>query len=340
MSVRLRVERAGPFVTVQGPGRVGLQRAGIPESGPLDVVAAVEGAAVLGNPPDAAHIEMVGFGLRLVAEDGAIAVALTGAEMDAEIDGVGVAPRTTALVPPGGVLRVGAPTRGFVGQLHVGGGVVVPARWGSTATDVRGGYGGYEGRTLRPGDVVLAAGSACPPGRAVPDLGARWRDTVRVVWSPQAELFDAATRDRFLASSFLIDARRDRLAAVLTHGGVPFEAATGRTTLSHPTVFGDVQITGAGEPMVLLADRQTTGGYPRIVTVITADHAALVQRPTGAPLRFELVERDEAVAALLEQRERLARVVRQLPPVAVLPGADLLTANLISGVTDAGGELP
>jgi biotin-dependent carboxylase-like uncharacterized protein len=317
---------------------VGFQRAGIPESGPLDAVAAVEGAALLGNPAGAAHLEMVGFGLRLVAQDGAIAVALTGAEMEAAIDGVAMAPRTTAVVPPGGVLEVGAPTRGFVGQLHVGGGVGVPSRWGSTATDVRGGYGGYEGRPLRPGDVLLAAGSACPSGRTVPDLADRWRTALRVVWSPQAELFDAATRERFLGSSFVVDARRDRLATVLAHDDARFEAVAGRRTLSHPTVFGDVQVSGAGEPMVLLADRQTTGGYPRIVTVITADHAALVQRPTGSPVTLVLVERDEAVAALLDQRARLARVVRQLPPVPVRPGTDLHTANLISGVTDAGTD--
>lgn len=337
-AVGLEVVDPGLHATVQDLGRPGLQRAGVAEGGALDPRALHEGAALLGQDPGLAALEMTLMGGRFRAVGGAVRVALTGARSPATVDGRAVAWHTAFSLREGAELAVDTAVDGVYAYLHLGGGIDVPAVLGSRSTHLRAGFGGLEGRGLRAGDV-LPAGAAARGDEDTTMLDiapAPPPATVRILWGVHAEEFAEAERARLLATRFRVSPKRDRMGVRLDGAAAPFEPARGLTLISDAVVQGDVQVPGDGVPIVLLADRQPTGGYPRIATVVTADLAAFAQLATGAPVRFRPVSPAEAVAALREHRARLAALPRQ---VRSRPAVDpLLAVNLIDGVCDGDFE--
>jgi len=331
----LEVLAAGPCVTVQDRGRPGLQRYGVAEGGALDRHALAAGAALLGNGDDAAALELGGQGGRFRVHAAAARFALAGAPMPAakvEASGHREILRwgSSGLLQPGEELEIGVAAGGFAGYLHLGGGIATKPELGARAVHLRAGIGGAR----------LEAGHRLPLGEdagearrfALPEPGYLARREIRIVWGPQAEVFDAETRQRFLESSYKVSGRRDRMGARLE--GPSFHAEGQLTGLSDAVSLGDVQIPGDGAPVVLLADRQPTGGYPRIATVITADLAAFAQLPTGGAFRFRLVAEEEALAALRSWRAELASLPGKVRPLVREPHEirDLLAYNLIDGV--------
>jgi biotin-dependent carboxylase-like uncharacterized protein len=267
--------------------------------------------------------------------DGPVRIALTGAVCAATVNGVAVPWRTARTLAPGDELAVARTEGGSYAYLHLEGGIAVPEVLGSRSTHLRAGFGGYRGREIRAGDRLVAG--AAPSTDEIAVLDAPPPDppaAIRVLWGVHAAEFEAAERERFLATSFRVSAKRDRMGARLDGAETPFRPARGLTLNSDAVVLGDVQIPGDGVPIVLLADRQPTGGYPRIATVVTADLAAFAQLPTGAPVRFAAVTPEEAVAALRKQAEALSRLPDQ---VHRHPAVDpLRVINLVDGVY-AGG---
>ncbi len=343
MSGRLEVLSAGPCVTVQDHGRPGLQRYGVAEGGALDPFALTEGQALLGNAADAAALELFGMGGSFRALDRPLRFALTGAVMPAVRQSTvgereSLAWRSSGVLQPGEVLEIGAAAEGLVGYLHLGGGIATEPVLGSRAVHLRAGIGG--GR-LQAGAVVPQGEDA---GRAdrltLPQHSYLALREIRVLWGPQAESFDAHERQRFLDTSFTVSNRRDRMAARLE--GAVLDASGHLTGLSDAVSLGDVQVPGDGAPLVLLADRQPTGGYPRIATVIAADLAAFAQMPSATPFRFKLVERDQALAALKAWRAELSSLPGEVRPLVRDPHSipDLLSYNLIDGMISVEEELP
>ncbi|MEQ8653825.1 MAG: biotin-dependent carboxyltransferase family protein [Kiloniellales bacterium] len=356
MTAQLEVLSAGPSITVQDRGRPGFQRYGVAGGGALDPYALAEGAALLGNPGDAAALELFGLGGSFRALEQPLRFALSGAVMPAAkitLDGKreNLAWRASSLLQPGEVLEIGAATTGLVGYLHLGGGVATEPVLGSRAVHLRAGIGG--GR-LEAGDRVPVGEDPRredPVGEdledraradrlTLPQPGYLGQREIRVLWGPQAELFDAAERQRFLSTEFTVSTHRDRMAARLD-GGV-FEASAQLTGLSAAVSLGDIQVPGDGAPLVLLADRQPTGGYPRIATVIIADLPAFAQMPSSAPFRFVLVERAAAVKALKAWRDQVKDLAGQVRPLVRDPRniPDLLSYNLIDGMISVEEELP
>lgn len=358
MTAQLEVLSAGPSITVQDRGRPGFQRYGVAGGGALDPYALAEGAVLLGNPGEAAALELFGLGGSFRALEQPLRFALSGAVMPAAkiaVDGKreSLAWRASSLLLPGEVLEIGAATTGLVGYLHLGGGVATEPVLGSRAVHLRAGIGG--GR-LDAGDRVPVGedpvgedpGDEGPGGErkaradrlTLPLPGYLGQREIRVLWGPQAALFDAAERQRFLDTEFTVSTHRDRMAARLA-GGV-FEASAQLTGLSAAVSLGDVQVPGDGAPLVLLADRQPTGGYPRIATVITADLPAFAQMPSSAPFRFVLVERAAAVKALKAWRDQVTGLAGQVRPLVRDPRniPDLLSYNLIDGMISVEEELP
>ncbi|MFP4126754.1 MAG: biotin-dependent carboxyltransferase family protein, partial [Alphaproteobacteria bacterium] len=285
-----------------------------------------------------AALEMTLGGGRFRAVGGAVRVALTGARCPAAVDGRPVAWHTAFTLRGGEELAIGKAADGVYAYLHLGGGIAVPEVLHARSTHLRAGFGGLEGREIRVGDV-LPAGTAARGDEAVATLDVAPEpplETVRILWGVHAREFAEAERARFLATTFRVSPKRDRMGVRLEGAAEPFAPARGLTLISDAVVLGDVQVPGDGVPIVLLADRQPTGGYPRIATVITADVPAFAQLPTGAPVRFRAVAPGDAVAALNAHRARLAAFQGH---VRVGPAVDpLVTLNLIDGVYEGDSE--
>jgi biotin-dependent carboxylase-like uncharacterized protein len=322
---------AGPS-SIQDRGRPGWQRWGVPEGGALDPFALAEGQALLGNPDDAAALEMPGAGGRFRAQS-AMLLATSGAEMPVSVNGTARAWRAVLTLDAGETLEIGTARDGALGYLHLAGGIDAPRVLGSRSTHRRAGIGPIP----RVGDVLRPLGRNGIPGRSLPRPAYFDRRMIRALWGPQSGLFDARDRARLGSEDFVATARRDRQGLRLDPEAGPFAADAGLTTLSEAVLLGDIQVLGNGQPVVLLADRQPTGGYPRIATVIGADLPALVQMPAGARFAFEIVDRAAALAA----RAGWLAAIAALPARVRQGGAALLRAeNLIGGVVrgDEGEE--
>ena len=329
----LHVLEAGPAMTVQDAGRPGFLGEGLSRSGAADALALAEGAALLGQDAGLAAVEMAGIGGAFSAGDD-IRIALTGAPMRADIDGARVAWNASHALPAGAVLRIGAAEAGNYGYLHVGGGVATAPVLGSRAAHLAAGLG----RALQAGDALPLGDDAGGETGLTLDPAARFGGgEVRITESMQTALFAADTLRRFEATQFTRDARANRMGVRMAFDGAPFAAEGQLAILSEVIVPGDIQMTGDGTPFVLLPECQTTGGYPRIATVIPPDMARVAQAGPGAALRFRFVSRDEGVAALDRHRAALAGLPRAVRPLLRDPARmpDLLSHRLIDGAVSA-----
>ncbi len=324
----VKILRAGPAVSVQDMGRPGWLAQGLSRGGAMDRLALVEGAALLGQSPELAALEIASSFVSLSAER-AIRLALTGAPMRATCNGEGLVWHGVHAIPAGARIEVSAPGGGY-GYLCFGGGIDAPVILGSRSVHMAAGIG----RPVGAGDRLELGPDAGGASALALDPPDRFSGgVVRFVAGPQTPLFPADTLARFQASALSRDARGNRMGQPLAGGR--FAAPGGLSILSDAVLPGDIQITGDGTPFVLLAECQTTGGYPRIGTVLPCDLPRLVQAPVGASLTFSLVTREEALAAERAEAARRQNLSRSLRPLIRDPRAisDLLSYQLISGVT-------
>ena len=327
MTARVEVLSCGPLITVQDRGRPGYLHLGLARGGAADRRALDEAMALLGR--DGAGFELQASAARLRTTE-ATSVALTGRPMRAALEGRGLRWGACHDLGPGQVLEVRPEGAGY-SYLHFGGGLLGDPVMGSLSAHAIAGIG----RTLRGGDAI-AFRPRRVPARALLDAPDRFDGGVlRCVPGPQTRLFPAEEITRFLATIFVRDPRGNRQGVRLDFEGPGFETADQLGLLSDFILPGDVQMTGDGTPFVLGPECQTTGGYPRIATVIEADLPRAMQAPPGARISFRMVDRAEALAA------------RPGPPAAVplvrdpRDMDDLLSHQLVSGVvsaTDSGGE--
>ncbi len=325
-----------PTATIQDRGRVGFLRFGVTSSGAMDGYALAEGQALLGNGPDDAAIEFAEFGGRFRATD-MMSVALSGAEMQARLNGVECGWRQVVTLAPGDVLDIGAAREGVYGYLHVPGGFLTETVLGARATHLRAGFGHVlaVGQTLMAGDgqrQVARAGLRCP---AYFD-----QRVIRALWGPQSHYFTDAERQRFAKAHFTVTKMRDRMGIRIRPDIGPIHAELGLSIASDAISPGDIQITGDGLPAVLLADRGPTGGYPRIATLASVDLAVLAQIPTGQEFTLELVSRAEAVDLLADYRADIKGLLGRVDPLIRDPRqmSDLLAYNLIDGMIAGGPD--
>lgn len=329
----LTIMQAGPAMTVQDLGRPGYRALGLTHGGAADPTALHEGAALLGQDPNCAALEMAGSGGQFSA-DTDLRIALTGAQIQVSIEGEPLAWNASHLLPAGATLTIGGARDGAYGYLHVGGGFDVEPVMESRSSHLAAGIG-----------RVLASGDRLPVGK---DRGSGVNETlprdsrfgaerVRIVASMQTEAFALETRERFTQTAFRRDPRANRMGARMDFDGEGFATGGQLTIVSEVITPGDIQITGDGAPFVLMCECQTTGGYPRIGTVIPCDLPIVAQARPGAALRFEFVDLDEALAAQTRHTEALAALPKQRQPLLRDPARirDLLGYQLISGVVSA-----
>lgn len=298
----IQIKNSGPMMTVQDLGRPGMLHAGVSRCGPMDTPSFRLANALVGNSEGCGAIEFAMFGGTFVTSI-PVRIAVTGGMVDVKIDGVAVSPWESHWLQPQSQLTIGAMKGAVWGYLAISGGLNVPETLGSRSTHIRTGLGGLDGRCLQKDDII-ALGEAAPAPLLVQSHPRIFNgDVIRVVPGPQADYFDDETWQIFLGQPFTISAKRDRMAQSLE--GPRLKAVGGHDIVSDGTVFGSMQVPGSGQPLVLMAERQTTGGYPKIATVATVDLPKFAQTPTGASVRFVSISAEEAEELLIADRQAI-----------------------------------
>jgi antagonist of KipI len=302
----IKVAAPGLVTTVQDLGREGFGSIGVSPSGAADPVALRLGNRLVGNPEGAAALEMTLLGGTFVFPEGAI-IALTGADFGADLDGTPIPLWASAEVKPGQTLRTGATRSGARCYLCVAGGIEEMPFLGSASTHLLSGLGGHEGRALRKGDwlkIGQAKGSFQTRfrKRTIAAQGLQRlqpRKVLRVTSGPQRALFPHAAQKIFYAGTYRVGEASNRMGLRLEGARLPADECG--EMITEGVSLGAVQITPAGLPIILFVEQQTTGGYPKIANVISADFSSLGQLRPRDEIRFEPVDWETARAVLLQQ---------------------------------------
>ncbi|MFO1364610.1 MAG: biotin-dependent carboxyltransferase family protein [Burkholderiales bacterium] len=332
----VKVLRPGALATLQDLGRRGLQHLAIVPGGAMDPVAHRVANALVGNRGDAATLEIAVSGPELLFERGAL-VALAGARFDAWIDGAAFPGARPALVRAGARLRIGRATAGAFAYLAVAGGFDVAPVLGSRSTYLPGHFGGLDGRLVAAGaslplaaaadglgrarfarairkrrEVVLAGGAARSVGWFAPNLTVPTTEPAigRAVEGVHAALFTDAARAAFYGERWRVAPDSNRMGYRLL--GPKLELVTPTEIVSQATCLGTVQVPAGGQPIVLMVDHQTTGGYPKLAELIGADAPLIAQVPPGGAVRFVATKLDEADAARAALAQRAAELIERI----------------------------
>lgn len=329
----LLVHRPGLMTTVQDRGRLGLLRLGVPPCGALDAESYAIANALAGNPPGAAALEIRLTGPALEVETDSAVVAAVGAAL--RIAGAHdrtVPPGRSARVVRGELIEVLSPNEATA-YLAVRGGIDVPLVLGSRATFLRGRFGGLDGRALQAGDRLPLALDAVPhgPDRALPASALPARPaTLHVVLGPQADLFTPEAIATLLGATYAVTRDADRMGVRLA--GPALAHAGAADIVSDGIAAGAIQVPGSGQPIILAADRQTTGGYAKIATVASADLAGVGRLRPGDEVRFAALDVADAEQRARDHAARLAALlarIQEVPAAGHVDEAALHAVNLI-----------
>jgi len=339
MTAALKVVAPGMHATVQDLGRFGYQAFGVPVSGALDATGHRLANRIAGNDDGAPTLEILFQGPTLEVIADSVRVGVAGG--DAEIEVMGDRPRSlggwrSVLLRRNQMFRVSRLSNVACCYLAVEGGFAVERCLGSASTYARGGFGGLDGRALRAGDLLpLAreqASDRAELGLAEPPPSGR-DQPIRLVLGPQQDYFTEAALEALVSHEFTVSKHSDRMGMRLD--GPTLAHRDGYNIVSDGIATGAIQVPGSGQPILLLADHQTTGGYPKIATVISADIPVVGRRKPGDAIRFTAVDVAEAERLRREAEVDFQAVVARLAPVRSagdLDASRLFESNLISGV--------
>lgn len=301
----IHVEAPGLLTTVQDVGRPGCGILGVSASGAADAVALRLGNRLVGNPDTAPGLEMTLLGGAFSFSDRMV-VALTGSDFGATLDGHTVPIWTTFDVAPGQKLQIGSTRSGARCYLSVQGGIAVKMFLGSASTHLLSGLGGFEGRALRKGDILSVgpASSEFRHKRLAPYVLDQLAvgKTLRVTEGPQWDRFSESAKNLLLTSAYRVTEEANRMGLRLE--GAPINSISETPMITEGVSLGAIQIPPGGQPIILFVEQQTTGGYPKIANIISADMASVGQLRPRDEIRFERVSMEEA-SRLLVEKERL-----------------------------------
>ncbi len=295
----LEILDPGMLSTVQDGGRTGWARYGVPPSGPMDAAAFWAANRLVGNHPNAAALEitLTGPTLRIRRES---LVAICGASFEVYVGRLPVPNWHAVYVRPGQTLTFGKRHMGMWAYLAISGGLTTLPFLGSRATYLKGQFGGYEGRALRPGDRLPLGNSNL--SEPVMHAGQVWAQhlrpkytslpILRVILGPQHDYFNERARQTFLKSTYTLTTSADRMGYRLQ--GPKIHQQGSRELPSEGIMTGSIQIPPDGQPIVMMVDHQTTGGYPKIATVIQADISLLAQCQPGDAVTFRAIDLEQA----------------------------------------------
>ena len=323
MTETLEIIRTGVLATVQDLGRWGYQRFGMPVSGAMDGFALRAANLLVGNAGGEAALEIAMGGLAMRAMQDTV-VAISGADLLPRIDGRAAPMWTSFAVRPGQELSWDRPAKGTWAYLAVAGGIDVPSVMGSKSTYLRAKVGGLEGRALAKGDILCASPEngdrhrfQTTKSEPVPFFRGRslspteipeYSSSViaRVILGPQLDAFADEAVKVLCSSEYEVTGQSDRMGYRLK--GSPLRHKASADILSDALTFGSIQVPADGQPILLAADHQTTGGYAKIATIISADLSAAMQLGPGGKLRFESIDVRQAQDLARRQEQFLARL--------------------------------
>lgn len=314
MTGSIHVVKPGMLTTIQDSGRWGLQARGVPVAGPMDPCSHRVANAMVGNDHDAATLEVTLLGPEIEFDDERL-VAVAGAEFELTVDGRAAPHFMSFVVRAGGKLRFGRRLRGARAYLAIAGGIAVPPTLGSRATHLISRMGGLDGRALKAGDRLplgdrparpAAAARLVPAVTRLPQGAAQ----IRVLPGPQVDYFADDALETLQSAPYTVGGNSDRMGFRLE--GPRLTHARGADIISDATPLGVLQVPASGQPIVLMADRQTAGGYPKLATVISADISLAGQLGPGDTLSFVVCSPRDAMAALIAQERALMAL--QPPP--------------------------
>jgi biotin-dependent carboxylase-like uncharacterized protein len=337
----LKVIAPGFHTTLQDQGRRGFQHVGVPVSGALDRNGYRLANALVGNAQGAACLEIIGSGPEFEVAGSSARIALVGSgslEISGR-DGPLISSGQTARLTRGEIVRVRLGGGAFCSYLAIEGGFEAPLCLNSRSTYTRAGFGGLSGRPLRSGDTLhgtiddaAARAEVCLNDQRT----LRLDQAIRVVLGPQDDYFTEDAIETLLSGAYSITPASDRMGFRLA--GPLLEHKSDYNIVSDGIVAGSIQVPGSKLPIVLMADAQTTGGYPKIATVISADLPILGVRGAGCAVRFQSVSREEAEKIRRAEYQELLNVISNIRVVSESRSIDieaLYNQNLIDGMIDA-----
>lgn len=309
----MEILRPGMLTTVQDGGRMGYQAFGVPVCGAMDWISLARANILAGNDWDEAALEFTGMGPSVQFHTDCV-FALSGADFSAQLNGTPLAPDCAVLAHKDDILEMGAAKNGFRAYLAVAGGLNIPRVMESRSTCLAAGFGGFEGRALKKGDRI---GLRCPqlwmkglPQRKLEPFYQK-DAPVRVVLGPQDDVFSDEGMETFFSSEYKLGAQCDRMGCRLEGASIALKEGASPNILSDGIVMGSIQVPN-GQLIVMMADRQTTGGYVKLGTVITADLPLMAQKRPGDTVRFEKVTVQQAQAARLYRCRKLRNIQGEL----------------------------
>lgn len=297
----IKVIKPGLLSSFQDTGRHGFQHWGVPVSGVMDEAAHELCNVLVGNPRSFTSLEMTLQGPTLHFQAKAL-IALAGADLGATLNGEPFKPGMARVVPADSVLSFGKREQGARSYLAVGGGFLLPSVMNSSSTNTRGGFGGLRGRALQAGDLIPICSSFANVPRLANVMDPTGHDDgqpIRVMTGREWAFFSEQSRQDFLTGSYTLTGDSDRMGYRLTGEALTLE--TPCELLSESVAFGTVQVPPSGQPLILMADRQTTGGYPRIAQVASVDLPRLAQMLPGDTLQFSLIDLHDAQRLFIDR---------------------------------------
>jgi biotin-dependent carboxylase-like uncharacterized protein len=303
---KLAISSISPASCVQDGGRFGAQRYGLTPSGAMDRLGLAAANCLAGNALFAPAIEIGPYGAVFKARAGAVRLAMSGSPRVAEIAGRTVAWDTSVTIADGETLKLGMAKGGAFSYLAIEGSLRGEPMFGSFSVNARVGIGSPFPRPLQGGDELDVGAASAGPERRI-DLPAAVTGPIRVALGPQNDEFSDEALSLFFDSEWKISATSDRMGYRLE--GPVIKHLYGHNIVSDGTVNGSIQVPGNGQPIVLMSDRGTSGGYPKIATVITADFGRFAQTPAGTAFRFKAVSMEDAQA----EARKFAELLRTLP---------------------------
>lgn len=292
--MKLTILSPGPLTTVQDSGRFGALGKGFSPGGAMDMDAMTVANLLVGNAPGVGVLEMTMLGIT-ARFDCETVIALTGADMSTRLNDEPIARYASIAVHPGDILSMKAAKNGVRAYLSVAGGFDLPLVMGSVSTNLKCALGGFQGRKLKTGDELPLNQSGAPflPRQVSPPEDYPDCISLRVLLGPQDDAFTQKGIDTFLGCEYTVTDKADRMGIRLS--GEIIESKNGVDILSDGIAAGSVQIPASGTPIIMMADRQTTGGYAKIATVISADLSRAAQVRPGTRIRFVRVTEAEAI---------------------------------------------
>jgi len=324
------------IASIQDIGRFGLQRYGVAPAGAMDAGSLRRANTLVGCPVGTPAIEIGPLPVSIEVAGPPIRFALSGAPRTLSIDGESVPLDQTHVIRDAQRMKIGSARGGMFSYLCFEGGLVCELQHGSNSLDERAGFGSPLRRRLQAADVLeVPAATAWHSERsaASPSAGPARRDVIRVILGPQDDYFYPETIDRFLTTTWRTALSSNRMCYSLD--GPLLAHAKGYNIVSDGTVKGSVQVAGSGQPLVLLADRGTVGGYPKIATLASIDMDRFVQIPPGGEVRFKAISVGEAQALLRTSGARDSIALREASRLPGINPAALASANLAGLATNA-----